>query len=82
MEAGWLTRQAFIPLPRCSGKAVLELQYPEDIDLDNMKAIPDLLQWLGMIKNDRLFSKIVLTQVASGEPCTVHMRPVDGEVWE
>lgn len=75
-EAGWAIKAHGLPLPHCDGRFILFIDVPQTIDLDNIKCIPDLLQWLGIIKNDRLMTELSLRQVCKDEPCTVRIRPV------
>jgi Holliday junction resolvase RusA-like endonuclease len=46
-----------VPLPRFDGEVELEIDLPPGIDADNTKAIPDLLQTLGIIRNDNLITR-------------------------
>ncbi len=50
-EAGWeLRRQRAMPV---SGNFALTIWTPGKHDIDNLKAVPDLLQSMGIIGNDR-----------------------------
>jgi Holliday junction resolvase RusA-like endonuclease len=51
------------PLPKFDDQVELEIDLPPGIDADNTKAIPDLLQTLGIIKNDALVVKQVTSRV-------------------
>ena len=65
------------PLPTFDGHVDLEIDLPPGIDADNTKAIPDLLQALGVIKNDALVRKQVTSRVASDRAwCVVRISGV------
>jgi hypothetical protein len=78
-EAGWrLTMQR---PGRVSGRYALTLRMPEEsgLDLDNaIKATSDLLQLHGVVRNDRLASRIVLEWQSEQPVAMVEVVPFVG----
>jgi Holliday junction resolvase RusA-like endonuclease len=73
------------PIPHCSGEAHVDIDLPPGLDIDNLKALVDLLQmpekkhlvWsLGIITNDKLIVDYHVRRVAKNQPCIVRVRPV------
>jgi Holliday junction resolvase RusA-like endonuclease len=73
------------PIPHCSGEVFVDIDLPPGLDLDNLKALVDLLQkpqkkrlvWsLGIIDNDKLIVDYHVRRVGKDHPCKVRIRPV------
>jgi crossover junction endodeoxyribonuclease RusA len=80
-EAGWRLN---VQRPgRVSGRYQLTLRMPEEsgLDLDNsIKAVSDLMQLHGVVRNDRLASRIVLEWQSEQPVAMVEVVPLGGAV--
>lgn len=75
-EAGWeLKMQHWQPV---KGAFELLVQLPGRGDLDNLKAVPDLLVSMGVIPDDRRKFMRRLTIEPTWGPCTVTITPLVG----
>ena len=61
-EAGWLIRSQALPLPFFPGPFALSIEIPRKtrMDIDNIKAIPDLLKSLGIVTDDRKMDRLFI----------------------
>ncbi len=62
-HAGWLIKAGLLPLPHFAGPISLEIADVSGIDIDNTKAIPDLLVRLGVLKDDRQIARQVTSRI-------------------
>jgi hypothetical protein len=73
--AGWEVKRQMQPLPYFPGPFLLYIELPGNIDIDNIKAVPDLLRWLGIIEDDaRKYMREVNVRAVDDGPCTVRLR--------
>lgn len=73
-EAGWELRVQHAP--NIKGPFHLTMYLPGRLDLDNIKAIPDLLKTIGVIEDDRRqFMRRVVIEPTDG-PCRVEIEPL------
>jgi len=62
--AGWSMKVQQNPLPHFDGEVEIEIAGLGGIDIDNTKAIPDLLKRLGILNDDKQVAKQTTTRVA------------------
>ena len=77
-EAILAVRQQLRPMPHCPGPYFLDIAPSGNIDLDNLKCIPDLLKRLGLIKDDspEYMVDLHVRRGEEGQPCQVAIRPI------
>jgi hypothetical protein len=73
------------PIPHCSGEVFLDIDLPPGVDIDNLKAVADLLQMsqknrlkysIGLIADDKLIVDYHVRRVGKDRPFVVRVRPV------
>lgn len=67
--AGWEMKTQRRPLPAFAGRVTVAISGVERIDLDNIKAIPDLLKRMGVIVDDGMIDLLTISRhsVFAGE---------------
>jgi Holliday junction resolvase RusA-like endonuclease len=74
-DAGWEIKRQMQPLPHFPGPFLLYIDLPGNIDVDNIKAVPDLLRWLGIIEDDaRKYMREINVRAVNDELCIVRLR--------
>jgi hypothetical protein len=74
-DAGWEVKRQMQPLPHFPGPFLLYIDLPGNIDIDNVKAVPDFLRWLGIIEDDsREYMREINVRAVDNPPCTVRLR--------
>ncbi len=76
--AGWEMRGEHVgPLPRFEGEIAMLIACVKGIDIDNIKAIPDLLKTMGVIADDKLIADLRVTRAGLvGERVTIAIWPM------
>ena len=59
-EAGWKIKAQLTPIPRFMGPVTLTIASVAKIDIDNIKAIPDLLKTMGMLGDDKQIEVLIV----------------------
>ncbi len=57
-DAGWAMKEQQSPLPAFPDHVRILIEGVERIDVDNIKAIPDLLKRMGVIADDKLIDRL------------------------
>lgn len=70
-DAGWQMKlqSSPLPLPRLDGPLELRISLPASsrIDIDNIKALPDLLKKMGAIDDDKQIRRLYVDACLEGE---------------
>ncbi len=62
--AGWTVKAQKQPVPHFDGEVEIEIAGLGSLDVDNTKAIPDLLKRLGILDDDKQIARQVTEQIA------------------